>query len=152
LEYVIWPGSKGRYLFMIPGLMLVMGGQALRTAAMWTAASSFTHLVPNARREGQVLVTHGVFAHLRHPSYCGWFWWAVGTQLVLCNPLCTLAYAYVGWRFFFHRIPYEESLLVEFFGRDYTAYAARTYIGIPFIPNNVSISHQGATEGSTGGG
>lgn len=71
--------------------------------------------------------------YLRHPSYFGWFYWSVGTQLVLCNPLCTLAYAGAAWYFFHDRIPYEEKLLVHFYGEKYTKYAKSTVIGIPFI-------------------
>lgn len=43
--------------------------------------------------------------YLRHPSYFGWFWWCVGTQCLLCNPLCILAYAVAAWDFFRKRIP-----------------------------------------------
>lgn len=42
---------------------------------------------------------------LRHPSYTGWFYWSFATQLLLANPLCTLAYALAAWSFFRHRIP-----------------------------------------------
>lgn len=74
-----------------------------------------------------------VSRYLRHPSYFGWFYWSVGTQLVLCNPLCTVAYAAAAWYFFHERIPYEERLLVRFYGEKYTKYAKSTTIGIPGI-------------------
>src|SRR4051812_31669288 len=48
----------------------------------------------------------------RHPSYVGWFYWSVGTQLLLCNPLCTVLYGLAAWAFFKDRIPYEEALLL----------------------------------------
>lgn len=40
----------------------------------------------------------------RHPSYAGWFWWSVGTQVLLGNPVCTIAYAAVSFLFFRNRI------------------------------------------------
>lgn len=43
-------------------------------------------------------------SYLRHPSYFGWFWWVVGTQVLLWNPLCLVGYAYVSWKFFDQRI------------------------------------------------
>jgi len=76
--------------------------------------------------------------YLRHPSYFGWFYWSVGTQLVLCNPICTIAYAAAAWYFFHDRIPYEETLLVKFYGEKYTKYAESTVIGIPGIKGYAS--------------
>ena len=32
---------------------------------------------------------------VRHPGYLGWFIWAVGTQVLLCNPLSMISFAYV---------------------------------------------------------
>ncbi len=85
------------------------------------------------KRDSHVLVTHGIYQYLRHPSYFGWFYWSIGTQLLLCNPLCTLLYTYVSWYFFASRIPYEEALLVDFYGDQYLRYIASTALGIPFI-------------------
>lgn len=39
----------------------------------------------------------------RHPSYAGFFYWALGTQLVLQNPISFAMYAVVLWRFFYYR-------------------------------------------------
>lgn len=79
------------------------------------------------------LVTGGVYAYLRHPSYFGFFWWGLGTQLLLGNGICFVGYAVVLWRFFSERIAKEEELLVGFFGAEYEGYRRRTRVGIPFI-------------------
>jgi protein-S-isoprenylcysteine O-methyltransferase len=71
----------------------------------------------------------------------------VGTQLVLCNPLCTVAYAWAAWSFFNDRIPYEEALLVEFYGLQYVNYAKNAVIGIPGIQGYVKSSQEVATGG-----
>ena len=71
--------------------------------------------------------------YLRHPSYFGWYWWSVGTQVLLANPLCTLAYAYVVCQFFRNRIPYEEAMLLDFFPGEYEAYMKQSRIMIPFV-------------------
>ena len=39
----------------------------------------------------------------------------MGTQVLLCNPLCAVAYTLAAWRFFADRIPYEEHLLASFY-------------------------------------
>jgi hypothetical protein len=31
--------------------------------------------------------------HIRHPGYLGWFIWALGTQVLLCNPISCTAFA-----------------------------------------------------------
>lgn len=33
------------------------------------------------KNAGHVLVTHGVYSIFRHPSYVGWFYWSIGTQV-----------------------------------------------------------------------
>ena len=86
-----------------------------------------------ATRAGHELVTTGIYRYLRHPSYTGWFWWSVGTQLVLGNPLCFVAYACASYSFFADRIPFEEETLRDFYPREYPAYAARTFVLIPFL-------------------
>jgi protein-S-isoprenylcysteine O-methyltransferase len=86
----------------------------------------------------------------------GWFWWSVGSQLLLANPICTAGFFYVSWRFFSRRIPYvllslilagfflllahgvfvpryEEAKLLDFFPGEYEAYRKKTPTGIPFI-------------------
>lgn len=78
-----------------------------------------------------MLVTHGIYSVLRHPAYFGYFWWAVGTQVLLANPACLVAYAVATFLFFRNRIPYEERILVRFFGSEYLDYRDRTFIGIP---------------------
>lgn len=72
---------------------------------------------------------------LRHPSYFGWFWWSVGTQVVLCNPITCVGYAWASYSFFRYRIPVEERSLMQFYPDEYVAYMQRSYIGIPGIPN-----------------
>ena len=107
--------------------------QALRVAAQRTAGAHFAHQIMTERTRSHKLVTHGVYATFRHPAYCGWFWWSIGTQLLLANPLALVAYALAAWSFFRNRIPHEEAYLRQFYGKEYAEYARRTYTGIPFI-------------------
>ncbi|KAI0004889.1 protein-s-isoprenylcysteine O-methyltransferase [Russula compacta] len=116
------------------GVVAVFLGQFLRSAAMIKAASNFSHTVAFRKRVGHQLVTDGIYAWSRHPSYAGFFYWALGTQLVLQNPLSFCVFYVLLMRFFSPRIKGEERALVSFFGDDYVSYRRRVGTGIPFIP------------------
>ncbi|KAL8052599.1 hypothetical protein ABFX02_05G015500 [Erythranthe guttata] len=133
LEIYFFPGMKENWSISNTGLCLVFIGELVRKLAVITAGKSFTHLIKKYHEESHVLVTHGVYEYIRHPSYFGFFVWSVGTQIMLCNPFSTLAFALVVWGFFKRRIPYEEFFLRQFFGSEYEVYARRTWSGIPFI-------------------
>ncbi|RLN89453.1 hypothetical protein BBJ28_00019902 [Nothophytophthora sp. Chile5] len=133
LEVYFVPGWKLHPLVRPVGLGLVCLGQFFRVAAMSTAASNFSHRIEYLKRKEHQLVTHGVYHFVRHPSYLGWFWWIVGSQVLLANPVCAIGYSFVAWTFFRDRIPYEEHLLLGFFPNEYPAYKARTISGIPFV-------------------
>lgn len=117
----------------VAGISLVILGQTFRSLAMKQAGTSFNHIVQSNKKEDHILVTTGVYAISRHPAYFGFFWWGLGTQLVLGNSICFLAYSAVLWKFFAHRIMHEEKHLVSFFGKDYEEYRNRTPVRIPFI-------------------
>ena len=146
LVHTLWPGAAAGWTPFGPpgpwlrngvvgvGLGLVVLGQVVRTVAMIHAGRSFNHLVQNRRREDHVLVTGGVYGVLRHPSYFGFFWWALGTQMVMGNVVSFVGYAAVLWRFFSSRIRHEEAYLVAFFGGEYVDYRRRVRTRIPFVP------------------
>ncbi|SCU88718.1 LAMI_0D11100g1_1 [Lachancea mirantina] len=121
-----------RFVFTI-GLILMIIGQLARTLAMVTAGKSFSHHVKTEQNADHVLVTEGVYSSLRHPSYFGFFWWALGTQMCLLNPCSFVLFTVVLWKFFNERIEFEEKYLVQFFGQQYLHYRARVPVGIPFI-------------------
>ena len=87
----------------------------------------------------------------RHPSYAGFFYWALGTQLVLQNMFTFVLFAVLLWRFFYYRTrgffdPFlllflysplpaaEEAALIRFFGDDYVKYRKQVGTKIPFVP------------------
>jgi hypothetical protein len=88
-------------------VVLIVVGQLTRHWAIATAGTSFNHHVQHKRRSDHVVITWGPYAWWRHPSYFGFFWWALGTQILLGNALTTPLFAVVLWRFFFRRIPCE---------------------------------------------
>ncbi|KNZ81540.1 Protein-S-isoprenylcysteine O-methyltransferase [Termitomyces sp. J132] len=131
------PSSKSFPYVTLLGIFLVLVGQSLRSAAMIHASTNFSHAVAFRKRESHRLVTDGVYAWFRHPSYAGFFYWALGTQLVLQNPVTFVMFSFLLWRFFYYRTKYgaaEEKALIEFFGDDYLKYRQRVGTKIPFVP------------------
>lgn len=120
-------------ILLISGFSLIIVGQTIRATAMLQAGANFSHVVAHTKRQEHTLVTNGLYSVLRHPSYFGYFWWAIGTQLVIGNALCLIAYAIVLYRFFERRISGEEELLKRFFGQEYVRYREKTWVGIPGI-------------------
>lgn len=73
------------------------------------AAKSFSHVVKTVKHDDHTLVTDGVYRFVRHPSYVGFFYWAVATQLLLSNVVSTVAFIGVLGHFFYTRIRRESS-------------------------------------------
>ena len=121
-------------LLMLLGISLVVVGQVVRSAAMVQAGPSFNHIIQQTQKREHILITTGIYGTLRHPSYFGFFWWGLGTQLAMGNVLCFFAYGAVLWRFFSSRIRHEEVFLVRFFGDEYVDYKKKTGTKIPFVP------------------
>lgn len=114
------------------GLALILFGQTLRSLAMVHAAENFSHIVATSKRDDHKLVTTGVYGYSRHPSYVGFFYWALGTQVLLFNPVSFVVFAAVLGQFFSSRIKYEEVHLRQFFP-DYEAYARRVPTLLGFV-------------------
>ena len=133
VEALLFPGFKSCIWLTGAGVAVCLAGEVLRKGAMLTAGNSFSHTVEFRKERGHVLVTRGLYSWCRHPSYVGWFFWCIGTQVVLLNPVCVIAYALAAHEFFRHRIRDEEQILIEFFGEDYVEYRKRVPCGIPFL-------------------
>ncbi|KAJ2644867.1 hypothetical protein GGF44_000360 [Coemansia sp. RSA 1694] len=124
--------TKAPGLVTLLGLVLALCGQAIRSLAMVTAKTSFNHHIANRREVDHELITHGIYRYERHPSYVGFFCWAVGLQLMLKNPLSLVAFAGVLGYFFCRRTNYEERTLLHIFGPQYESYRRQTPTLIPF--------------------
>jgi protein-S-isoprenylcysteine O-methyltransferase len=91
-------------LVLLLGFTMIVVGQATRSVAMAEAGTNFNHTVQWKKAKGHELVTSGIYSVLRHPSYFGFFWWGLGTQVVLGNIVCFVVYLVVLWKFFSTRI------------------------------------------------
>lgn len=133
IEAYFYPPLKDNLPILCFGVVICVAGELLRKSAIITANSNFNHIVQYQKAQDHSLVTHGVYAYMRHPSYAGWFWWSIGTQIVLCNPVCIVFYAIASWKFFHERIFVEEMTLIGFFQQEYVEYQRRVGTGVPFI-------------------
>lgn len=131
LEVYLFHGFKKFNIISMVGLILAISGEIIRKLAMFTAGTNFSHLITSEKDPNHKLVTHGIYSLFRHPSYAGWLYWAVGTQILLLNPICTLLFAAMSYRFFKDRIRYEEETLIGFFNEDYKAYKQKVGLWMP---------------------
>lgn len=132
-EAWLFPKMKCYLLITLLGFLMVFCGELLRKFAMMTAKSNFTHIVQSEKNDGHALVTEGIYSWTRHPSYVGWFYWSIGTQVLLANPICIVGYAIASWKFFDERVRDEEYYLMNFFGDSYLDYMSKVPTRLPFI-------------------
>lgn len=115
------------------GLFFCIIGEILRKLAMYTAGHNFNHIIQTNYDSHHFLITSGIYSFMRHPSYVGWFYWSMGTQIILQNPLSFFIFVVVSWRFFKERIYFEEVTLINFFGPKYLIYKQKVHSGLPWI-------------------
>ncbi|PWN33903.1 ICMT-domain-containing protein [Meira miltonrushii] len=85
-------GFKSFAWYTVLGMMMILIGQTIRSLAMVHCADNFSHEVATRKRDDHKLVTDGIYRISRHPSYAGFFYWALGTQIMLGNPLSVKAH------------------------------------------------------------
>ncbi|RUS26810.1 farnesyl cysteine-carboxyl methyltransferase, mediates the carboxyl methylation step during C-termin [Jimgerdemannia flammicorona] len=133
IERYFFPEWKTFGIANLMGFLVVIIGQSARTIAMFSAKENFSHHIADHKERDHRLVTNGIYSIMRHPSYFGFYWWALGVQVLLLNPICFVGFIKVLYGFFSERIEYEEYTLTKFFGLEYVEYRKRTRTYIPFI-------------------
>ena len=94
VEVNLIPGIKHPYVTYV-GIAVVVCGEILRKMGIITAKHNFTQRLQTERRQQHTLVTTGIYSKMRHTGYAGWIVWAVGTQLILVNPICSILFIFV---------------------------------------------------------
>ena len=133
---------KNVKILFITGLLMTIIGQYFRIAALFTGKSNFTHKIQFKKRKNHVLVKYGIYSICRHPSYFGFFIWSVGIEIMCVNPLCTIAFAYILFKFFKNRIELEEEYLIRFFGMEYIKYRREVGCLFPFVDISKEIEKE----------
>lgn len=133
IEYYFFPNLQNRSdvrIISACGIVVMIIGQLARSLAMIHGATNFSHRIVQRKTQEHTLVTTGIYSLLRHPSYFGFFYWALGTQMLLFNSVGFAAFFVVLWAFFRERIDFEEQFLVSFFGQEYEDYRNKVGTGL----------------------
>ena len=111
-----------RYIVFVFGLVLIVGGSALREWAVLTLGASFTFDVRVAA--DQRVITNGPYRFVRHPSYTGLILAYVGLGLAFGDWVCLAILAILPTAGLVYRIAVEESALRGQLGAEYERFAA----------------------------
>ncbi|XP_026192320.1 uncharacterized protein LOC113147125 [Cyclospora cayetanensis] len=132
------------------GFAAALLGLAVRGLGFLTLKENFTHQIRRRKNKGHTLCTRGIYSMCRHPAYAGWFWWAVGSQMLLLNCVCCCLFFAVSFLFFHERILFEERQLLRMFGREYEVYRQRVRtIGIPGLQAALGATEKAQRRPST---
>jgi protein-S-isoprenylcysteine O-methyltransferase Ste14 len=108
-----------------------LAGTAVYVLALWLLWRSHADLGRNFSPvievvEGQQLVTDGVYRRIRHPMYTAHLLWGLAQPLLLWNWVVGFALLATVIPLILVRVPDEERVMREQFGRDYEEYMAKT--------------------------
>ncbi len=125
------PGRQTVYTW-VAGLLLVLLGEAIRTAGV-AAAGTVTR---RRSRDVQRLVTYGAFAWCRNPLYVGnlfaWIGFTVASGVFWFIPVALVVFA-IEYTLI---VRYEEGVLESIFGSEYLAYKQTTPRWFPRPPSD----------------
>jgi protein-S-isoprenylcysteine O-methyltransferase Ste14 len=121
-----WAGWGGSVLFA--GALLLLWRSHADLGANFTPVASV--------QQGQLLVSTGVYRHIRHPMYAAHFFWAFAQPLLLWNWIAGFALLLTFIPLYVVRVPVEERLLADKFGEGYGEYMERTGRIIPKFSRN----------------
>jgi protein-S-isoprenylcysteine O-methyltransferase Ste14 len=126
IDFLTFGGEGVRWL----GFLLYTVGGVLRLAPVFVLGHRFSGLV--AIQPEHQLMTSGLYAVIRHPSYLGLFVLSLGWGLAFRSGVGVIL-AVLTLPVVLARINAEERLLSESFGAEHDAYRARTWRLIPYV-------------------
>ncbi len=123
--------------YSLPTWARWLGGVIL-TLSLWLLWRSHVDLGSNwwqtlEIREGQRLVTEGVYRYIRHPMYAANWLWAMAQALLIANWIAGLGALALLLPWYGQRVRREEEMMLERFGGEYRSYLARTGRILPHI-------------------
>lgn len=84
-------------------------------------------------KENHRLITDGPYKHVRHPIYSGFILMHIGITIALSNLLIILFFNIGLFFLLLERIPKEEKVLKDFFGKKWEDYCEKRSMFLPFI-------------------
>ena len=113
------------------GLVLLVGGRALRQWSFWTLGRYFTFTVQTS--SDQTVITTGPYRFVRHPAYSALLLAAAAGGLYVGNWLSLVALVVAVTAGLVYRITVEERALSQDVGAAYREYAATHKRLVPFV-------------------
>jgi protein-S-isoprenylcysteine O-methyltransferase Ste14 len=113
------------------GLVLLVGGRALRQWSFWTLGRYFTFTVQTSA--DQTVITTGPYRFVRHPAYSALLLAAAAGGLYAGNWLSLVALVVAVTAGLVYRITVEERALSQDVGAAYRDYAATHKRLVPFV-------------------
>ncbi|MEM6427415.1 MAG: protein-S-isoprenylcysteine O-methyltransferase [Cyanobacteria bacterium P01_H01_bin.119] len=112
-------------------LWATAGGVGLLVAGLWLFWRSHADLGRNWSvtleiRRDHDLITSGVYQHIRHPMYAAIFLIAIAQALLIHNWIAGLSSFAAFGLMYIIRVPREEAMMRERFGKTYEAYCRNT--------------------------
>ena len=106
-------------------------GVAVFAVCLWLLWRSHVALGANFSstvevKQRHVLVTHGVYQHMRHPMYAAHLLWGIAQALLVHNWIAGPVSLAVFVPLYFLRVPREERMMLQQFGSEYRSYMNRT--------------------------
>lgn len=113
-------------------------GFVLLVVGLWVFYRSHADLGTNwsitlEMREDHQLITGGIYRRIRHPMYLGLLLYSIGQVLALPNWFAGPSYIATFGPLLLVRLGAEERMMLDAFGEEYEAYAARTKRIVPGI-------------------
>lgn len=113
------------------GIAIVLLGFIIRWASILQLNKAFT--VDVAIGNEHKLKTDGIYSAIRHPSYFGLLMIMLGFSISMNSLVSVTVVLFPMFMVLHYRIVVEEKLLIDEFGKEYTAYHARTKRLIPWV-------------------
>jgi len=116
---------------LLIGLLLILGGLAIRWTAIITLGRFFTTTV--TIHSGHRVIRRGLYRRIRHPSYTGLLLAFLGLALAYGNWLSLIVIFVPIAAAMLYRIHVEESSMIEGLGQEYAEYCRSTKRLIPGV-------------------
>jgi len=125
-----FPGWGSSIVSVVGILFIVLGGMVTVTgrAQLSSFGSGIIHI-----EDDHALITTGIYRHIRHPIYIGGLIVIFGIYMSFHSLLTLTAVTIIYFLIMGHRISYEEEMLIEKFGDQYTDYMKKTKKMIPYF-------------------
>lgn len=121
----------GIKLWNISGLLLLALGMIIRYWAIRTMGEQFTGTVQITKK--QILIQHGIYKDVRHPSYLGAYLSFIGAALWLDAMWSFVVVIIFMGGAYWYRIKVEEQALIQCFGENYQRYQKYSWRMIPGV-------------------